>query len=132
MRAIFSRFQIVIAVLVAMLGAGSGLPGIAHALSNTATHVCTCATGGQHASCPVCNPRLAEHRTSRAPAVEGVPCGDRQVAAAIGSSDVSTLPAPLVGVASPVLWIGAPVARRFIVSEATLEPAIPPPRTART
>src|ERR1700733_14152833 len=77
MRAALSRLQIVVAILVAMLGCGNGLSGIVHALNDAASHVCTCANGGDHASCPVCNPVLREHRASSVPALEGAPGGAR-------------------------------------------------------
>jgi hypothetical protein len=131
MRAALSRFQIVIAILVAMLGGGSGLSGIVHALDEAASHVCTCANGGDHASCPVCNPVLREHRASSVPALEKVPCGPRGIAIA-SAGEASTLPPAPVGITSPFVWLAAPSPQRLIIQEVILESATPPPRIART
>jgi hypothetical protein len=130
-RAALSRFQIVIALLVAMLTCGSGLSGIVHALNEVASHVCTCASGGDHASCPVCNPVLREHRASSVPALKRAPCGAQGVAVA-SAGDAGTLPAAPVEMASPFVWLAAPSFQRLILQDVILESTTPPPRIART
>jgi hypothetical protein len=130
MRALVSRVQFVVAILVAMLAAGNSLPGIAHALGDAAAHVCTCASGGDHAACPVCNPKLTEPRRAEHPTVDGVPCGSRRFATA-GASEVTTLPSPLVAAAARVVRLDAPRAQRLVPEQALLEPMTPPPRDAR-
>ena len=130
MRDLVSRLHLIVAIVVTMLAAGNGLPGIERALGDAAAHVCTCANGGDHASCPVCNPTLLEHRRSSHPVADGVPCGSRRLATT-ASSDVTTLPSPLVGVVSRIERGPAPRSRRLFVEQAFLEPAIPPPRSAR-
>lgn len=132
MRALVSRLHVLVAILVTMLAAGNSLPGIAHALGEAAAHVCTCASGGDHASCPVCNPKLTEeHHRSELPTAEGVPCGSKRFATAV-ASEATTLPSPLVAVTNRVLRLDAPSAQRLVVKQALLEPATPPPRSART
>ena len=130
MRAVVSRLQFLVAVLVTMLAAGNSLPGIAHALGEAAAHVCTCANGGDHASCPVCNPKLTEPSRSEIPTIQGVPCGSGRFATA-AASEWTTLPVPLVAVAARVVRLGAPRAQRLVLQQAILEPTTPPPRTAR-
>lgn len=130
MRALASRLSIVVAILVAMLAVGNSLPGIAHAFGEAAAHVCTCASGGDHASCPVCNPKLTEPRRSEHPTAEGVPCGSRRFATA-GASEVTTLPSPLVGATARVVRLAAPRAQSLVLEQAILEPKTPPPRSAR-
>jgi hypothetical protein len=131
MRSALSRFHLVVAILVAMLAAGSGLPGLVRVLSNADAHVCTCASGGAHASCPVCNPSLGEHTRSRGPAVDGVPCGEGRVGVA-APSQPATLPAPLLGTSSPGTLVPAPRAEWIALEEGISEPATPPPRIAST
>src|SRR5580704_10164856 len=107
MRQVATRLHIVLAILVAMLAAGRGLTGLALALHGPAAHVCSCASGGDHAACPVCNPLLAEHRQSSRPAAQGVPCGDPRLA--VGApGEVTTLPSPLVGVTPVSARVQAP------------------------
>jgi hypothetical protein len=131
MRQLVMRLHIVLAILVAMLAAGQGLPGLVLTLHGPATHVCTCASGGDHQSCPVCNPSLTEHRRSSAPAARPIPCGDSRVAVgALG--DVSTLPAPLLGVRAAAAWVPAPRAQWLVVEQVIVEPTTPPPRAAVT
>jgi hypothetical protein len=81
---------LLVAVLAMMLGCGNGLPGIVRTVVGT-EHVCTCASGGSHSSCPVCNPSLHEAR-SRTPTLEGVPCGEGRFAVGAGP-DVAVIPA---------------------------------------
>ena len=131
MRQLVMRLHIVLAILVAMLAAGRGLPGLVLALHGPATHVCTCASGGDHQSCPVCNPPLTEHRRSSAPAAQPLPCGDSRVA--VGApGEVSTLPAPLLAVRAAAAWVPAPRAEALAVEQVALEPSTPPPRASTT
>jgi hypothetical protein len=131
MRQVALRLRIVLAILIAMVAAGKGLPGIVEALHGASAHVCTCASGGDHATCPVCNPPLAEHSRSFAPAARGVPCGDPRVA--VGApGEASPLPAPLLGLAPGAVWIRAPRPERIVIEPVISEPATPPPRTSTT
>ncbi len=131
MRQVALRLRIVLAILVAMVGLGRGLPGIVQTLIGPPSHVCTCAAGGDHAACPVCNPTLAEHHRSGEPAADGVPCGDPRVA--IGApGEVSTLPAPQLGLVRIAEWTPAPRPERIIVEDVIPEPATPPPRRVTT
>jgi hypothetical protein len=131
MRQLAMRLHIVLAILVAMLAAGRGLPGLVSTLQGPATHVCTCASGGDHQSCPVCNPPLTEHRRSSAPAAQPLPCGDSRVAVG-ATGDVSTLPAPLLGVRAAAAWVRAPRAQRLAIEQVIPDPTTPPPRAATT
>jgi hypothetical protein len=130
-RALVLRLQIVIALLVAMLAAGRGLPGLVQAARGAETHVCTCAAGGDHASCPVCNHALLEQRRSTAPAAQGVPCGPRGVMAD-AEGDIGTLPPVVASLAPPFARLAAPLAILPAEREVPLEPATPPPRRAAT
>ena len=135
MRQVAKRFRLAVAIVIAMvvvfLGAGRGLPGLVTALSGSTTHVCTCATGGDHASCPVCNAAATEQHRSARPAVQGVPCGDPRVA--VGTpSEASMLPAPLLAVAPASAWIGAPRPTKTDIEQIILEPSTPPPRRSAT
>jgi hypothetical protein len=131
MRALVSHLQIVAAILIAMLAMGRGLPGIVSALRDAPSHVCTCASGGDHASCPVCNKTLEEHRASPCPEAKRVPCGNGHVADA-ASGEVVTLPAPVALVARSLEKLDAPSARYVVIRQFLLEPATPPPRSAST
>lgn len=137
MRALALRLQLVVAILVAMLAAGSGLPGLVQAFSGAREHVCTCASGGDHTSCPVCNPQLAEAKPetkagATAMAARGAPCGDPRLAVAPGG-EVSTLPAALALPSLPfAMRLDVPGAQSPAVPERALEPATPPPRRAAT
>jgi hypothetical protein len=125
------RLRLVLAMLVAMLAAGQGLPGLVQALLGPPAHVCTCAAGGEHATCPVCSPHLGEPRRSREPAATGVPCGDRRVA--LGSpGEMSTVPAPSAGLVGALEWTPAPHPEPGIVQQVIPEPATPPPRMVST
>jgi hypothetical protein len=131
MRQVSARLRLVLAIVVAIVAAGQGLPGIVHALLGPPAHVCTCAAGGEHATCPVCNPRLAEPRPSREPAATGIPCGDRRVA--VGSpGEMSTLLAPSARLVSAGEWTPAPHPERMVVEQLIREPATPPPRMVST
>lgn len=131
MRQVAKRLYVVLAILVAMLAAGRGLPGLVGALHGPAAHVCTCASGGDHAACPACNPLFTEHRQSTRPAAQGVPCGDSRLA--VGApGEVSTLPSPLVGMAPAGAWVRAPQTQSLPVEQVIAEPATPPPRSQTT
>jgi hypothetical protein len=116
-------------VIALMMGGGNGLPGLVWALSASDAHVCTCASGGSHASCPVCSHALQAPSHSRAPSVDGMPCGDRRLAAG-PMGELATLPPSLVDLvpvvdrvpALPATGVDPPLCHR--------EPATPPPRTA--
>jgi hypothetical protein len=133
MRALVSRLQLAMAILVAMLAMGRGLPGIVRALALEPSHVCTCATGGDHASCPVCNGSIAGDEHGRSPRAEarGVPCGAGRFAAT-PSGEPGTLPSPIGVVLGRVERIDAPRPREVTVPDVLLEPATPPPRSAAT
>jgi hypothetical protein len=134
MRQVAKRLYVVLAILVAMLAAGRGLPGLVEALHGPVAHVCTCATGGDHATCPVCNPSLTapgRPHSQAAPAAQGVPCGDPRVAVGV-PGEVSTLPSPLVAVAPASAWARAPRAQSPPVEQIRPEPATPPPRSVAT
>jgi hypothetical protein len=116
--------------LALMLGGGNGLPGLVRTLADADAHVCTCATGGSHASCPVCNHALqASPRTSGSPSVQGLPCGDRGVAAA-AVGELATLPPSLVSVVPVARRLAALTAEGLAPPDRLLEPATPPPRSA--
>jgi hypothetical protein len=137
MRTVLSRLHAVaLAAYVAlalvgslMMGAGNGLPGLVQALSGTDGHVCTCASGGSHASCPVCNHATGASTGSRLASAQGVPCGDHRVVAA-ASCDPGTLPAPFVALAQVVRRVDTPLADEARAPERHVEPATPPPRIA--
>jgi hypothetical protein len=134
MRQVAKRFRLAVAIVIAMvaliMGAGHGLPGLVTAMSGSTTHVCTCASGGDHASCPVCNATATAHRSAR-PAAQGVPCGDPRVA--VGTpGEASMLPAPLLAVAPASTWIGAPRPAKADIEQIILEPSTPPPRRSAT
>jgi hypothetical protein len=131
MRQVAVRLRIVLAILIATVGAGRGLPGIVEALLGPPAHVCTCVAGGEHATCPVCNPAIAERHQSRAPVARGLPCGDTRVA--VGApGEASTLPAPLLGLVRAVTRTAAPRAERNLLEQVIPEPATPPPRLVVT
>lgn len=131
MRTLALRFNLVVVVLVAMLATGRGLPGFVQAARADQTHVCTCATGGDHASCPVCNPALAEQPYSSAPAVRGVPCGGSNVVD-LAAGEASTLPRPIFALARPFVRLAVPHLVSPAERDILIEPAIPPPRRAAT
>jgi hypothetical protein len=119
-----------IAILVAMLASGGGLPGLVHALSGGPTHVCTCVSGGSHASCPVCNPAAHEGRHSRRPEADGAPCGGDGVAA-IAANEPSALPVPFGGLVVAALRRRIVVPERRDIEDRSIEPETPPPRCSR-
>jgi hypothetical protein len=120
-------------VIVALvLAAGDGLPGLVQALASTDVHVCTCSTGGSHASCPVCSHALGASRSeprSGLDSFDGVPCGDRRVAA--GALGDPALPAAsfVLLPAGEQACLGHAVAMRSPPPR-HVEPATPPPRDA--
>lgn len=120
--------RLLVAVLVAVLTAGAGLGGFVRAFAGTPEHVCTCATGGTHASCPVCNPKLREEKRSAAPAFDGVPCGDG-AGAVQTAADPGVLPAPWL---APAPAIERSVTARPLLAlhgRLVIEPPTPPPRS---
>lgn len=119
--------SLLVAVLAVMLSCGNGLPGIVRTVMGT-EHVCTCARGGSHASCPVCNPSLHEGR-SRTPALEGVPCGDGRLATAVGA-DPAVIPVPCAVVAASVSGIEVPQPVAGAPPKEFVQPSTPPPRFA--
>jgi len=121
--------HILVAALVAVLAAGAGLGGFVRAMTGPSEHVCTCATGGTHATCPVCNPKLHEERRSTVPALDGAPCGD-QLGAVQAAVDPGVLPAPWLGPAPAVETTRVPEAARAAPDAPALTPATPPPRPA--
>jgi hypothetical protein len=129
MRQVAMRFQLVVAMVVAMPAAGRGLPGLVEAIRGPATHVCTCASGGDHASCPVCNGALTERRPSPHAVAEGVPCGDSRTALS-APGDVGTLPAVPGDVAPASVWGRASSPQGITVDDVIPEPTTPPPRHA--
>jgi hypothetical protein len=118
-------------LLVAVLACGSGLPGLVLALTDAKAHVCTCASGGSHASCPVCNKTLVDEQHSPGPRVDGVPCGDRRVATGV-ACDPGVLPAAFVGAPPIRAYLRAPRAGCAPEEQRFLEPATPPPRSVST
>jgi|SRR5580698_8096985 hypothetical protein len=133
MRTLLSRLHAVAAaawlVVALMLAGGNGLPGLVWALSGADTHVCTCASGGSHASCPVCSHALRAPSHSRAPSVDGLPCGDRRVASAV-SGELATLPPSFVDLVPVLQGVAAIRVDRAEPPDHPLEPATPPPRSA--
>jgi hypothetical protein len=130
-RALIPLLRLLVAVVVAVLACGSGLPGLLLALGDASAHVCTCASGSSHASCPVCNKTLVDEERSPGPRVDGAPCGDQRVATGV-ACDPGVLPAAFVG-ASPIrAYLRAPRAGYAPEEQRYLEPATPPPRSAST
>src|SRR5579884_1695727 len=101
MRAWLPLLRMAVALAVAVLACGNGLPGLVGALSESADHVCTCASGGSHASCPVCNRAVLGARPAKRPHADGIPCGDRRAAVGV-AGEPGVLPAGR-GDAGPVL-----------------------------
>jgi hypothetical protein len=124
-------FAPLIAILVAMLAAGGGLPGLMRVLSGTSSHVCTCASGGTHASCPVCNPASRDQHRSSRPQAEGAPCGGRDVAVAT-SSEPGALPVRFRGLVVAAVRLRIPWPVLADLENLVVEPATPPPRASRS
>lgn len=127
MRQALAPLRLVVAMLIVMLAAGRGLPVLAQMLSGSSSHVCTCASGGSHSACPVCNPSLIEPRQARAPVVHSAPCGEHR-SGIEGAGQPSTLPPALVSVGPAVARLPAFRAGAGVVQDAVFEPATPPPR----
>jgi hypothetical protein len=121
--------QFVIAALVAVLAAGSGLGGWVSALSGPPAHVCTCTTGGSHARCPVCNPSLGRHSRSLLPFVDGTPCGERSFALGAGLEPALASP-PRVETAPPPSELASWPSTSWAYEDISCRPPIPPPRGA--
>ena len=120
-----------IAILVAMLSAGAGLPGLVRVLSGASSHVCTCASGGTHASCTVCNPTPRDpHRSSR-PEAEGAPCGGRGVAVAM-AGEPGALPLYFRGLVTVAVRLWIPWPALPDIEGPAVEPPTPPPRSSRS
>lgn len=120
--------RIVLVALIVALGSGTGLPGIVRALTPAHGHVCTCAAGGAHTSCPVCNHSVRDKR-SRVVEVNGVPCGDGSIAIA-GVYDCAVVVAPWD--CPPIRFVRACATRDGAVAphSPSPEPPTPPPRIA--
>jgi len=122
-----ARVLVAMLVVLAPLGLGPATGAIARVLGSV-DHTCTCASGGTHASCPVCNPSLRGEGRSRVPALQGTPCGEGRLA-------VPTTPLP-PGVLPGELALEAPALEESLPSPpiARLRPAdrdgppTPPPR----
>jgi hypothetical protein len=131
MRPILGRLHIVAALLIAMLGAGRGLPGLVRTLSGSPAHVCTCASGGSHASCPVCNGDLLAGRPGKHVSVDSAPCGQDRVGID-AASQPTTLPAALRDICPAVVRMPPPLTVALAVDDVVREPATPPPRLRST
>ncbi|HXX69363.1 MAG TPA: hypothetical protein VEK07_19415 [Polyangiaceae bacterium] len=120
----------IVAVLVMLLGAGNGLSGLVRAFAPR-EHVCTCASGGSHASCPVCNPSLGRKTSSRLSTVDGVPCGEPRGAVQVAGDPALAARPPLV---APCPFAPAFAQSAFCrdLDDVPLEPTTPPPRIACT
>jgi hypothetical protein len=130
-RAPIPLLRLLVAAVVAVLACGSGLPGLVRTLGEASAHVCTCASGGSHASCPVCNKSLVDEERSPGPRVDGTPCGDGQVATGF-ACDPGVLPAAFVGAPPIRAYLRAPRAGCAPEEQRFLEPATPPPRSVST
>ncbi len=125
-----SLVAVVVAALVMMLGCGNGLPGIVRTLAGVGVdHVCTCVSGGSHASCPVCNPALRREGRSRAPALEGVPCGEGRLAMEV-AVDPAVIPESRVAKPASPTGVDSPPAVSVAPDDAFIEPWTPPPQSA--
>ena len=125
-----SCLQVLTAALVIALGSGLGLPGLVRAFAPAESHVCTCASGGTHSACPVCNPSSHERRAPRS-AIEGLPCGERTSALAVVVEPAIT---PVAIPAADVPFECARARRDVLPRPHTvfLERATPPPRCPST
>jgi hypothetical protein len=122
-----SWLRIVLAVLVLSLGGGSGTPGLVRALAAADSHVCTCASGGSHAACPVCNPMTFEKAHSRHSSVNGTPCGETRTSL-WGASEPGVVPAASRIVEAPSVRLRSVRALAPRPDTVVLRPATPPPR----
>ena len=123
--------RIVLVALIAALGSGVGLPGLVTALTQEDNHVCTCASGGGHSSCPVCNPPLGgSHGRSRHVEVRGTPCGEKRVAFG-GASEPGVLPAACGALVFRFDCAGRMRDGVSRLRTQWVEPPTPPPRIRR-
>lgn len=120
--------RLIVVALIAMLGAGNGLSGWVRAIA-TSEHVCTCASGGDHASCPICNPALGRRAHSGALAVDGVPCGQRHGSIQVAGEPLLVSPPALLA-PCPFERACAPGIAPDRPSDVAPEPTTPPPRIA--
>ncbi len=118
--------RLVVAAVLVSLGCGVGLPGIVSALTTADSHVCTCASGGSHAACPVCNPGAHAH-ASRHVALDGMPCGEKRVAVGDGCAPAVGVSAPVV-MSCPFVRLRAELGVTPAPGDAPAERATPPPR----
>jgi hypothetical protein len=119
--------QLVVAALVAVLAAGSGVAGLVSALSGPPAHVCTCASGGSHARCPVCNPSLGRHQRCAMPLVDGAPCGERSFSVGAGFEPMLAA-AACAAIVPPSMRVATRPASPRSYRDVENRPAIPPPR----
>jgi hypothetical protein len=121
--------QLVVATLVAVLAAGSGVAGLVSALSGPPAHVCTCASGGSHARCPVCNPSLGHRARCALPLVDGAPCGERSFTPGAGFEPMLAA-APRAAIVPPSVRVAPQPASPRPYDDVESRPATPPPRGA--
>ncbi len=117
-----------LAVVVAMLVAGPGLPGIVASLGPGTSHVCTCASGGSHAACPICNGSLASRRSHRVEA-RGVPCGERRLAGDTVEAGIVAAPVARLQSAA-VMRLPAALFELPPFEDVPFDPSTPPPRVS--
>ena len=122
--------RLLVAALVLSLGSGMGLPGLVRTLVPADGHVCTCASGGVHRSCPVCNPSQHERRSPQL-SIDGVPCGERTTAvAALG--DPAIVQQAFASAAAAFAYKKAFRHVQPRPDSVFLERATPPPRSPST
>ncbi len=121
--------RVVLAALVLALGSGVGLPGIVRAMAPAQQHVCTCANGGNHDSCPVCNG--TENVRSRHARVSGVPCGERLITFG-GAAEPAVVQAPGCVFAAPFERVDSAHDIMRAPDTVFAKPTTPPPRLAST
>jgi hypothetical protein len=120
--------RLVLAALITAMGSGVGLPGWVAALAR-ADHVCTCASGGGHSSCPVCNPAFGALRArSRHTEVRRTPCGEDDRVAFGGAGEFGVLPGPSGTLVARFERVGAGRNGVAWPEMAWVEPPTPPPR----
>jgi hypothetical protein len=133
MRTLLVTVRLAAAVVALMLAAGPGLSGLVRTVSGANEHVCTCASGGSHASCPVCSHslRTRSQSHSKEPVADGTPCGDPRIGVVAGREPGA--PPPSFALVAPrVTRLAAPRFEQDDLDERFLEPATPPPRFAST